>query len=64
MLIVYCIYGFNLGNLNKYDVCIVVIDYILVYDDGILLCNFDQVQVILFGVLCCGKMFISFYLVM
>lgn len=64
MLVVYCIYGFNFGNLIKYDVCIVVIDYIFVYDDGILLCNFDQVQVIFFGVLCCGKIFISLYFVM
>lgn len=64
MLIVYCIYGFNFNNFNKYDVCIAVIDYIFVYDDGILLCNLDQVQVILFGVFCCGKIFISLYLVM
>lgn len=62
--IVYRIYGFNFNNFNKYDARIAAIDYIFVYDDGISLRNLDQVQVILFGVFRCGKIFISLYLVM
>lgn len=51
-------------DLDIYFDWIVVIEYILVYDDGVLFKDFDCVDIILFGVLCSGKMFISLYMVM
>lgn len=51
-------------DIEVYKNCIEVINFLFVYDDGQLYKNLVEVDVILVGVLCSGKMLISLYLVM
>lgn len=56
----YCIYSIYE---IIYDIRIEVVNYVLVNDDGFNLKDYDEVDIIFIGVLCLGKMLISFYLV-
>lgn len=59
--VVNCLYG--LVDFDKYEVCINVINYVFLYDDGIDV-DYVQVDLILVGVFCLGKMLICFYMVL
>lgn len=54
---------YGMVDFDMYYWCINVMNFVLIYDDGIVV-NYDDVDVILVVVLCVGKMFICIYLVL
>lgn len=50
-------------NFNYMD-CIEVVNFVFDNDDGVCIYYYDKVDLILVGVLCCGKMFICLYMVL
>lgn len=53
-----------INNEGSYECCINVVNFVFDNDDGVCVCYYDEVDLILVGVLCSGKIFICLYLVL